>query len=151
MNATGQRRRRFGMARDPGVFLLCHPDRPHRDTERGEAHVQHRLFRRAGLLLLPEARYPRRQGQHHLADDARTDATIQREFENIGEVVVRLKTDDPIPIRDVHVDSIELAGKQHTVMSYEISRLFQFVHSLLKPMLGGDDALEELPFLDNDF
>ena len=53
MNATGQRRRRFGMARDTGILLPGHPDRPQRDTEGDEVRVQHRLFRRARLLLLP--------------------------------------------------------------------------------------------------
>ena len=41
-----------------GILLLGHPDRPHRDTERDEVRFQHRLFRRAGLLLLPEAGHP---------------------------------------------------------------------------------------------
>ena len=50
----GQRRRRFSMARDAGIVLPGHPDRPHRDTDGDEVRVQHRLFRRARLLLLPQ-------------------------------------------------------------------------------------------------
>ena len=48
------------MARDPRILLLRHPDRPHRHAERDEIRFQHRLFRGAGVLLLPEAGHPRR-------------------------------------------------------------------------------------------
>ena len=57
---SGQRRRRFCVARDPRVFLLGDPDRPHRHAEGDEVRLQHRLLRRAGLHLLVEAGHPRR-------------------------------------------------------------------------------------------
>ena len=36
-----------------GILLIGHPDRTHRDAEGNQVRLQHRLLRRAGLLLLP--------------------------------------------------------------------------------------------------
>ena len=58
--SPGQRRRRFGMARDTGILLPGHLGRPHGNTERDEVRVQNCLFRRVRLLLLPIAGHPRR-------------------------------------------------------------------------------------------
>ena len=55
-----QRRRGFGLARDSRIFPLGDPDRPHRHAERDEIRLQHRLFRRAGVLLLAQTGHPRR-------------------------------------------------------------------------------------------
>ena len=56
----GQRRRGLSLARDPQVLLLRDPDRPHRHSEGDEVRFQRRLFRGAGVLLLPEGGHPRR-------------------------------------------------------------------------------------------
>ena len=55
-----QRRRGFRLARNPRILLRRHADRPDRHAEGDEIRLQHRLFRRAGLLLFAEAGHPRR-------------------------------------------------------------------------------------------
>ena len=65
-----QRRRRFGLARNPRLLLIRHPDRPDRHAQGNQRRFQHRLLRRADLHLLAQARHRRRlsralQGRAH--------------------------------------------------------------------------------------
>lgn len=42
-----------------------------------------------------------------------------------------LQPDDPVPVRDVHVDSLKFARKKHPIVGNEVSGFFQCVHALL--------------------
>src|SRR5450759_652893 len=55
-----QRSRRCGLAGDPRVLLLGHPDRHDRHAEGDQVRLQHPVLRRAGVHLFAEAGYPRR-------------------------------------------------------------------------------------------
>ena len=48
------------MARDPRILLVGHADRHDGHAEGDQVRLQHRLLRRAGVLLLAEAGHPRR-------------------------------------------------------------------------------------------
>jgi hypothetical protein len=58
---------------------------------------------------------------------------------------MRLKADNAIPIRDVHVQSLKFAWEQHPVVSNEVSGFLHLVHSLFKPMLSWNDVSKMIP------
>jgi len=60
-----------------------------------------------------------------------------------------LKSDNMVPIRDIHIDPLKLTRKKHPIMCDEMSDFLKFVHTLFQPMLGRDNILEMLPLIDD--
>lgn len=57
-----------------------------------------------------------------------------------------LETYDPVPVGNIHIESLKLARKQYSVVSDKVASLLYLVHSLRKPMLRRDNVFKAIPF-----